>query len=587
MIRAVFPRIWPFAAVLFFVPGFSLRAHIADEIAVKTTIIFDGDTARLGFDISSGVIFSTHFLGILDPDKSKTFEADHIRAFAEFFAESLRIRIDGVERKPEFARFDSSPWDFFAAGVSSIVLEYGLPPFAAAPEDSSLDYELSFYPNVAVYSLSVENRFPGELAILEDSRNEFLQDRAAIRFTRDSAQIAALTVPEKTGETRESPARKARSFSVFLRESFERSGLLAFIRGTERENTKLPLLFLIIALAVGFLHAFTPGHGKALVGAFLIANRGTVFHAFLLGLVITITHTLSIYCFGLSASVAARFFLPGEFIPLLTTLSGIGILGVGLYSFIGRLTGRGAGHAHLIPNLRILRRESVNILIDGRAADAGEALRIALDREDCEEYLKAAGAEDFNLCSPGCSGHGGRWPVMEERRRQAFFKLALRTGAVDGVVNFSGGAARHFGKAGDQALVESAASVLEAPGEFLRRAAGNYTSRGEIVIPDERISWPRIIGFGITGGIVPCPDALAVLLVSISAGKIAWGMGIIFFFSLGLAAALILTGMLLVLTRRLLGRNRGFALIEEYLPRASSLFIIALGILMIKSSWLW
>jgi ABC-type nickel/cobalt efflux system permease component RcnA len=583
----VFPRIWPFAAALFLVPGFSLSAHIADEIAVKTTIVFDGDAARLGFDISSGVIFSTHFLGILDPDKSKTFEENHVRAFAEFFAESLRIRINGLERKPEFARFDSSPWDFFAAGVSSIVLEYGLPPFPAAPEDSSLDYEFSFYPNVAVYSLSVENPFPGELAILEDRRNEFLQDRAVIRFTRDPVQIAALTVPEKAAETTEVPARKARNFALWLREIFESSGLLAFIRGEERERAKLPLLFLIIAAAVGFLHAFTPGHGKALVGAFLIANRGTVFHAFLLGLVITVTHTLSIYCFGLSASAAAKFFLPGEFIPLLTILSGAVILGVGLYSFIGRLSGRRPGHAHLIPNLRILRRESVNILIDGRAAEAGEALRIALDGEDWETYLKAAGAEDFNLCSPGCSGHGGRWPVLEERRRQAFFKLALGTGAVDGVVSLSERSARNFGKTGTRAFTGSAASVLEAPGEFLRRAAKNYTRRGEIVIPEERISWPRIISFGITGGIVPCPDALAVLLVSISAGKILWGMGIIFFFSLGLAAALILTGTLLVLTRRMLGRNRGFALIEEYLPRASSLFIMALGILMIKSSWVW
>jgi ABC-type nickel/cobalt efflux system permease component RcnA len=107
----------------------------------------------------------------------------------------------------------------------------------------------------------------------------------------------------------------------------------------------------------------------------------------------------------------------------------------------------------------------------------------------------------------------------------------------------------------------------------------------------ETISWGRIVSFGVTGGIVPCPDALAVLLVSIAAGRILLGLWIIFFFSAGLACALILTGMILVLSGRLLsgraasmaaaGRGKPLALAETWLPRLSSLFIMALGILMI------
>jgi ABC-type nickel/cobalt efflux system permease component RcnA len=61
-------------------------------------------------------------------------------------------------------------------------------------------------------------------------------------------------------------------------------------------------------------------------------------------------------------------------------------------------------------------------------------------------------------------------------------------------------------------------------------------------------------------------------------------MGIIFFFSLGLAAALILVGMLFVMTKRILVRRQRFAAVTGYLPYISSLVITILGIFMIKRS---
>ena len=56
--------------------------------------------------------------------------------------------------------------------------------------------------------------------------------------------------------------------------------------------------FLAVALGVAFLagaaHALTPGHGKALVAAYLAGSRGTVWDAVYLGTVVTITHTASV-----------------------------------------------------------------------------------------------------------------------------------------------------------------------------------------------------------------------------------------------------------------------------------------------------
>jgi ABC-type nickel/cobalt efflux system permease component RcnA len=325
-------------------------------------------------------------------------------------------------------------------------------------------------------------------------------------------------------------------------------------------KARIPLL--VLAVAVGFLHGFTPGHGKALVGAFLIANQGTTVHAFFLGIVLTLTHTISIYGFGLLASFAAGLLLPGELIPLLSLLCGLFIVFIGVRGFVKRMMGTGTDHAHLLPNLQILRPETVNILIDGEAAEASEALLIAQEDELVQESLKAAGAEDFTLCSPGCSSHGRLPPFIRERRRIELFKTAVKTGAVDAVVT----------------------RTAENPKEILFSAIRGFSARGEITMPENRLSWAQVVSLGVSGGIVPCPDALAVLLLAVAAGKTALGMGIIFFFSLGLAAALILVGMLFVMTKRILAGGRRFAAVTRYLPYASSLVITILGIFMIKSS---
>jgi ABC-type nickel/cobalt efflux system permease component RcnA len=563
---------------LFLWPVTPLYGHVSDEIAVKTSIVFTGDAVDLSFDISSGVIFSAAFLKILDPDRNKTFEETHIRDFAAWFAGTLKLGVDGEEQSPRFTGFAASDWDFFAAGVSSLTLDYSLPLLSGS---ALLDYELSFFPNTAIYSLSVRNNAPG-IEILEERRNEFLQDKAAIRFARFVPPVVPPVVPPPPLAAESAPPEKA-VYGVWepVRKGFEQSGILGFVRGAASSEGTAPALFFLLAAAVGFLHAFSPGHGKALVGAFLIANRGTVVHAFLLGLVITAAHTLSIYGFGFSASAAAGFFVPGEVIPLLGAFSGLFIFSLGLWSLLRRIFGKAGDHAHLLPNLRILKKESVNILIDGRAAEANEALLAVMDDEDCRERLMAAGAEDFNLCSPGCAAHSFLPRGLEERRRLGFFRTALKTGAVDGAVSFTGRAALRLGAFRRGTLIRNREAVLAGPKEFLFGAVENFARRGETAPLRETISWGRIVSFGVTGGIVPCPDALAVLLASIAAGKIFLGLWIIFFFSAGLACALILTGMILVLSGRLIRRGKSLALAEIWLPRLSSLFIMALGILMI------
>ena len=84
---------------------------------------------------------------------------------------------------------------------------------------------------------------------------------------------------------------------------------------------------------------------------------------------------------------------------------------------------------------------------------------------------------------------------------------------------------------------------------------------------------------GVTGGIVPCPAALVVLLSAISLHRVAFGLYLIVAFSLGLAAVLISIGMITVYARRMLSRlpSEG-PLINRWLPAASATVITCLGI---------
>jgi nickel/cobalt exporter len=94
-----------------------------------------------------------------------------------------------------------------------------------------------------------------------------------------------------------------------------------------------------------------------------------------------------------------------------------------------------------------------------------------------------------------------------------------------------------------------------------------------------RVSLKQLFVLGVTGGIVPCPAALVVLLSALSLGRVGFGLVLIVAFSLGLAAVLIATGILVVYARRLMARVQGEGLlITRWLPLTSAAVIIVVGL---------
>ena len=95
--------------------------------------------------------------------------------------------------------------------------------------------------------------------------------------------------------------------------------------------------------------------------------------------------------------------------------------------------------------------------------------------------------------------------------------------------------------------------------------------------PDD-LSWRSLIALGISGGLIPCPSALVVLLSAIALHQVAFGMALILAFSFGLAAVVSGIGLTVIYARRLFQRlpaDRGRFVAA--LPIASAAIITTLG----------
>jgi ABC-type nickel/cobalt efflux system permease component RcnA len=89
------------------------------------------------------------------------------------------------------------------------------------------------------------------------------------------------------------------------------------------------VLLLLAAFGWGAVHALSPGHGKAMVAAYLVGARGTARHAVALGLTVTVTHTIGVFALGAVALALSAYVLPEDLYPWLNLVSGLLVLGVG------------------------------------------------------------------------------------------------------------------------------------------------------------------------------------------------------------------------------------------------------------------
>jgi nickel/cobalt exporter len=127
-------------------------------------------------------------------------------------------------------------------------------------------------------------------------------------------------------------------------------GSLASLVGREDLTPALVGVMVALALGVGALHALGPGHGKTLIGAYLVGAGGSVRHAVGVGAAVSVMHTASVLMLGLVVLSAERLFAPERVYPVLGLASGLIALGLGSAMLVSRIHSRthvdGGAHPH-------------------------------------------------------------------------------------------------------------------------------------------------------------------------------------------------------------------------------------------------
>src|SRR5262249_42101185 len=90
-----------------------------------------------------------------------------------------------------------------------------------------------------------------------------------------------------------------------------------------------------------------------------------------------------------------------------------------------------------------------------------------------------------------------------------------------------------------------------------------------------------LVAVGVSGGLLPCPSALVVLLAAISLHRVAFGLLLVVAFSVGLAAAITGVGLVAVLAKSAFARVDGRGRLLAVLPAVSALVIVLAGVAMV------
>lgn len=300
------------------------------------------------------------------------------------------------------------------------------------------------------------------------------------------------------------------------------------------------LLALGIAFVWGALHAFSPGHGKTVVGAYLVGSRGTVLHALYLGLTTTITHTAGVFVFGFATLLAARFILPERIFPWISLLSGLLVLGLGGVLFTSRL------------------RSSWRIL---RAQQGGHAAENAAAGRHHHLHDHKVHAREPVLLAHGTTARATH--VSDEHThgpgRQHIF---IHTHAHD-----------HL-HAGSDTIHPPGHSHEHGEHEHGHHGEHSHLPPGADGAP---VTWRSLLALGISGGLLPCPSALVVLLSAIALNRVGFGLALVLAFSLGLAGVLTGIGVTFVYASRFINRLPGQGVVTRVMPILSALLISAIG----------
>ena len=273
-------------------------------------------------------------------------------------------------------------------------------------------------------------------------------------------------------------------------------------------------VFVPTAILLGALHGLEPGHSKTMMAAFIVAVRGTVAQAALLGLSATVSHTAIVWIIALTGMYLGGKWNVEANEPWLQIASGILILAVA-----GWMTWR-------------IWRER------GMGPELAAAPTHTHDDDHRHHHRHGDDAHSHE--------HAHVDVVAAETREEKEFESELLS--ID-------------------PSVYADAHEREHALEIERRFGDRQATTGQIIL------------FGLTGGLIPCPASITVLILCLQVGRFALGAALVLCFSIGLALTLVLVGVAAALgMRHAVSRWPGFTTLASRAPYLSSALVALVGL---------
>ncbi len=260
-------------------------------------------------------------------------------------------------------------------------------------------------------------------------------------------------------------------------------------------------LFIPTAVLLGALHGLEPGHSKTMMAAFIIAVRGTVWQAVLLGLAATVSHTAVVWAVALTGLYFGERWNAQATEPYLQIASAVLMVAVAIWMV-----------------WRTWRQEHACFHDHAQLDPHTHEHSHAHDDHDHHDAQHSRHAET---------------PAL---------------------------AAASLGNAQDPHAAAHAKDIE-------RRFANRQVTTGQIVV------------FGLTGGLIPCPASITVLLLCLQLKKFALGATLVLSFSVGLALTMVISGALAALSvRHVSKRWSGFGTIAHKAPYVSGALILLIAL---------
>lgn len=348
-------------------------------------------------------------------------------------------------------------------------------------------------------------------------------------------------------------------------------------------------LFIPSAILLGALHGLEPGHSKTMMAAFIVAIRGTVKQAILLGLAATISHTAVVWAVAMAGLYFGSNWDAETTEPYFQVASAVLIIGVALWmlwrTWRNQRMAQEHDHDH---DHSHGHHDETKIIETGHGKvrlevfEEGVPPRFRLRKEGAHGYNWTAAETKILTERPDGSVQeftfvqcDGFLESLQEIPEPHEFVARLSLGREPHVHDYDVEYVEHdhHHAVQDYEGLDVSAPGYQDPHEL---AHANDIRRR---FANRNITTGQIIMFGLTGGLIPCPASITVLLLCLQLKKITLGAILVLCFSIGLALTMVASGALAALSvKHVSKRWSGFGEFARKAPYFSSGLIILVGL---------